>query len=404
MATHAEHDVIIVGGGLAGSSLAANLARHGLHVLVLERETRFTDRVRGEQMHPWGVTEARTLDIYDTILDHGGLQTRFWTIWAGGAPIQKRDLVDTTPHRAGSLHFYHPEIQDALLALAAAEGADVQRGVTVDSIVPGALPRVTLQREGSAETLAARLVVAADGRNSRARSWCGYASRHDPERLMIAGTLLESTSVPDDGVHLFLGPGAATLFAPQGAGRTRVYVVHVKAAGLGPFSGDGRIPVFLDQCHANGVPDGWLSGAVAAGPLAEYSGANSWVDHPAGNGVALIGDAAAAPDPSWGSGLSLTLMDVRHLRDALRATDDWDAATSAYARAHDEYYGVLRRIEHWMATLVWDQGPEADTRRARVMPRMLDDPTGLPDITGLGPGAPVEPTADRLLFGEEGLS
>ena len=47
-------DVITVGGGLAGSTLATELARAGYKVLVLERETHFKDRVRGENMLPVG--------------------------------------------------------------------------------------------------------------------------------------------------------------------------------------------------------------------------------------------------------------------------------------------------------------------------------------------------------------
>jgi flavin-dependent dehydrogenase len=39
-------DAIIVGGGLAGSTLATELARAGRKVLVLERETEFKDRTR----------------------------------------------------------------------------------------------------------------------------------------------------------------------------------------------------------------------------------------------------------------------------------------------------------------------------------------------------------------------
>ena len=38
-------DVTIVGGGLGGSSLAKVLAERGRRVLLLERETRFTDRI-----------------------------------------------------------------------------------------------------------------------------------------------------------------------------------------------------------------------------------------------------------------------------------------------------------------------------------------------------------------------
>lgn len=48
----AVYDVIVVGGGVGGSTLARAMAMHGVRVLVLEREMRFKDRVRGEQMHP----------------------------------------------------------------------------------------------------------------------------------------------------------------------------------------------------------------------------------------------------------------------------------------------------------------------------------------------------------------
>ena len=58
-----EYDLITVGGGLAGSALAKTMAEAGARVLVLERETQFKDRVRGEGMTPWGVVEARALGI-----------------------------------------------------------------------------------------------------------------------------------------------------------------------------------------------------------------------------------------------------------------------------------------------------------------------------------------------------
>ena len=52
-------DVIIIGGGIAGSALAAVLARKGRAVLVLERSTVYRDKVRGEFFHAWGVAEAQ---------------------------------------------------------------------------------------------------------------------------------------------------------------------------------------------------------------------------------------------------------------------------------------------------------------------------------------------------------
>ncbi len=58
------YDIITVGGGLGGSALAKAMAEHGARVLVVERERQFKDRVRGEAMHPWGVAEARALDVH----------------------------------------------------------------------------------------------------------------------------------------------------------------------------------------------------------------------------------------------------------------------------------------------------------------------------------------------------
>jgi 2-polyprenyl-6-methoxyphenol hydroxylase-like FAD-dependent oxidoreductase len=48
-------DVVVVGGGIGGASLAFALARAGVGVRVLEASTEFADRVRGESMQAWGV-------------------------------------------------------------------------------------------------------------------------------------------------------------------------------------------------------------------------------------------------------------------------------------------------------------------------------------------------------------
>jgi 2-polyprenyl-6-methoxyphenol hydroxylase-like FAD-dependent oxidoreductase len=125
------------------------------------------------------------------------------------------------------------------------------------------------------------------------------------------------------------------------------------------------------------------------------------VNHPYRDGVVLVGDAAAASDPSWGCGLSLTLRDVRVLRDQLLMTDDWETAAHAYAAAHDRYYGALHRIQGWATALLYDIGPEAEARRARVLPRHAEEPDRWPDMLGLGPDAPSDETARRRCFAED---
>ena len=70
-------DVVIIGGGIAGSALATVLSRAGKAVLLLERSLVYCDRVRGEHLQPWGVAEARRLGLYEPLRRAGGaLHTR----------------------------------------------------------------------------------------------------------------------------------------------------------------------------------------------------------------------------------------------------------------------------------------------------------------------------------------
>ena len=72
-------DAIVVGGGLAGSTFAGALAERGHAVLVLEKDRQFRDRVRGENMLPWGVAVARRLGIVDDLRSPAALVERLHT-------------------------------------------------------------------------------------------------------------------------------------------------------------------------------------------------------------------------------------------------------------------------------------------------------------------------------------
>lgn len=394
-------DAIVVGGGLAGSALADQLARSGRDVLVLERETRFKDRVRGENMLPWGVAAARRLGIYDDLIAAGGHPTPNWVVYTMGTPGPTRDLSRSTPGSDAALNVFHPDMQEAVLARAIAAGARVKRGATVIGIDSGAgrSPSVTFEHDGVRETLTAHIVVGADGRASQMRAWGGFDVQRNPDLLTIAGTLLQGTSVPDDTTYLAIGPGCASFWAPLGGNRARAYFIYPGVAGRRGLTGTNKVAEFLQSVQSVGVPESWLAGAASIGPLAEFDAADRWVESPAKHGVVLIGDAAAASDPSWGSGLSLTLADVEHLANALRSSDDWNVALEQYATAHDQYYGALHRIHGWMTELVWTPGPEADARRGRVFRRWGADPTGFPDGVGLGPFGPSDERARRLVLG-----
>jgi 2-polyprenyl-6-methoxyphenol hydroxylase-like FAD-dependent oxidoreductase len=396
-----DYEVITIGGGLAGSTFAAALSAAGHKVLMLDREARFKDRVRGENMVRWGVAAARRLGIVDHLLAAGGHQTRNWITYMFGDPVNHRDLAQTTPHGELSLNIFHPRMQEVLLERAGTFGVEVRRGANVIGIDagPDRDPAVMFEHQGTRQTLSARVVVGADGRASQARGWLGFEARRNLDLLVIAGTLMQGIEAPDDAVHLMFGAGCASLVAPLGDHRARIYYVYPGVHGRQGLSGKGKVPEFVNACIAAGMPRSWINGAEAIGPLGEFNGADHWIESPVKNGVALIGDAAASSDPSWGCGLSLTLLDVEHLANALLATENWNEALDRYATEHDDYYSALHRILGWMTELTWAPGPEADQRRARVFPRMMSDPRGFPDSIGLGPFGPSNEEARRLVLG-----
>lgn len=399
--TRSSYDLAIIGGGLGGSALAIAMARHGARVLVVEREGAFKDRIRGEGMTPWGTAEARELGIGELLRDACALELRYFDQYFGPMRI-RRDVTETTPQRAPCLNFLHPEMQEVLIKAAAEAGAEVRRGASVTGITtsPGSPPRMSISQDDEVEEISARLIVGADGRNSRARSWAGFTVNKDPHRLFVGGVLLEGGAAPRDAVSLIQSFGSGAIFYPQRDDRVRAYVLYHHDLRDERLQGAADMPHFIDMAQRAGVPAAWLSDTKVAGPLATFEGADHWVDHPYRDGVVLIGDAAAASDPSWGQGLSLTLRDVRTLRDKLIENSDWDAAAHAYADEHDRYYGTLHTIEEWFTTLFMEQGPIADARRQKALPLLMSDPTRQPDVLMSGPNQPLGEIERCRFFGE----
>ena len=134
-------DVVIVGGGIGSCSLGAKLANSGLNILVLERETEFYDRVRGEWMAPWGVRELMELDLYDLTMQAGGHHiTRNIGYDELLSPEDAEsmemplNLVEGVP---GPLTIEHVTLQNIAMKHAADSGCVIKRGVDKVDISSG---------------------------------------------------------------------------------------------------------------------------------------------------------------------------------------------------------------------------------------------------------------------------
>ena len=400
--TAATYDIGVIGGGVGGSALAKVMAENGARVLLLEKEARFRDRVRGEWLASWGVWEAKELGVHDAVMAAGGNELRWWDAYKGRERIEHRDLSQTTTQRLSSIAVYHPRLQESLLQAAEAAGANVRRGARAVGVRIDGLPTVVAAMDGRGVEVSCRLVVGSDGRPSGTRAWGGFEVERDPDQDMVCGVLFDAMPLPTDAAHVWniSHLGITAVHFPQGGGRVRAYFVHPSGNDY-RLSGGASVPRFIEESVRAGVPPEYYAEVTPSGPLATFSGAANWVERPHRNGVVLIGDAAWTSDPLWGQGLSLALRDARVLRDQLLKYDDWRLAANAYVDEFRRYRLTNYKAETWMFQIAHETGPDADARRARVIPKWKE--LGRPeafDVLYSGPNRELDEADRRRFFAE----
>jgi len=394
--TDRPFDVVIAGGGFAGTALGGILARGGLETVVVERERAFRDRIRGEFTWPWGCAEIDRLGILPVFDSIGALPLLRMDEYLDGEYSRSIEVVP----RPG-LTYQHVALQDALLTWAQSQGAEILRPARVFRFEPGDLPTLLIDRDGVPESITGRLVVAANGRESGAREWTGGASETDREHHRFGGVSIEGAAFPEGS--LLLGqnsPEQALLFhlTPE---HSRLYVRTfdevLQETGLAR-----SFDALLDYVRPWFSPE-VLANAKQIGPLGFFPNSNSWATKLTAPGLALIGDVAGSADPSGGHGTSLVFRDVRVLSDLLLASDDWPTALSTYESERRTYYDVIRARDRWYGEVAAGRGPEGGERRSNQAKARELDPTlaGFGAIEFLGPdGLVPDEEHRRIYFGE----
>lgn len=367
-------DAVIVGGGIAGSSLAYALASAGRTVTVLESSVDYDDRVRGEAMMPWGVREARNLGVEQVLLDAGAHVTPAWRQYVQGADepvmLPMAMMVEGIP---GSLNMRHPDACQALIEAAAAAGATVVRGVHDIKVTAGEPVSVTYSSDSSdrAGVVRAPLVVGADGRSSTVRRQAGISLRRDDPINYITGLLVDGLAgIPDDH-DVMVGEGDQMLLMfHQGGGRARLYVCAGRS-GQRRFAGPDAAVRLLAAWKPGCYP---LSELVAAGspagPCATYPGDDTWTATPFADGVVLIGDAAGHNDPIVGQGLSIAMRDARIVRDLILDGAGQPADFAPYGQERSGRMRTLRLIADVVSVTYAEDAGNRMARRAFVGDKM----------------------------------
>src|SRR5262249_51411314 len=218
-------DVLIAGGGPAGCSAAAALAELGLHVLVVDAGVNRTKQLAGELLHPSGVRDLERLGFGKLLQRSGARSIQGFAVVdnAGGAPRVR--LLPYGENRFG-IAVEHPAMTEPLWeGLSRRPGVERWRPARVSALMRnddrGIEARVR-REDGAEEQVAARLLVAADGRASPLRSLLGISEKRERLSTML-GALVDAKYLPHPGHgHLFIGGAAPVLAYEIDAGRARV--------------------------------------------------------------------------------------------------------------------------------------------------------------------------------------
>jgi len=376
-----QAEVVVVGAGIAGGSLATALARRGKSVLLLDKSVVHKDVVRGEFLVPWGVEEATKLGVLDVLLAAGGHYTPFSVPYGEGVPpdvarTRRLDLSKLIAGVAGPLTFGHPQTCQALDDAAEAAGAAVLRGISDLKVEAGNPPTLSFSVGGQHQIVKPRLIVGADGRGSAVARQAGLRPTSDPDHHLMAGLLVDEVlDWPEDEFSIGTEGDVRFYVFPQGRGRMRLYFCY-RLDQSARFSGADKERKFLEAFRLSCLPrsDLFVS-AQPAGPCHGYPNADSWIDTPVAGGIVLIGDAAGHNDPTIGQGLALAFRDARLVSEALLGSEEWTTETFVpYAEERRERMKRLRFAARQVSILTAEFTEEARMRRQRVFARMAADP------------------------------
>ena len=309
-----DFEIVVVGGGLAGSLAAIELARQGYAVALVAPRPESTDGRTTALMKP-AVEFLERLGLWSEVSD-------------SAAALSTMRIIDGTRHlfRAPTTSFHAGEIGEAAFACnvpnaalvdALSQAVAAQEGLTRFEVpVVAARDRktdVTIEL-ADGEQLTAALAVGADGRKSALRKAAGIGARtwQYPQSALVTTF---SHRLPHENIstEFHTEEGPFTQVPLPGNRSSLVWVMAPSKAEilvrLGPENLAGRIEERMQ----------WMLGEVDVEMPPQRFPLSGLIAHSFGRGrIVLVGEAAHVFPPIGAQGLNLGLRDVMALSRCLQ--------------------------------------------------------------------------------------
>ncbi len=332
-------DVLVIGAGPTGLTLASELLHRGLTVRVVDQTETPTTWSRAIGVHARSLEILREMGVADALIARGQ-KLHGATLWSGAETLARLDFAELDTAYPFLLAVPQPDTEAVLHDLLVARGGKVERGVALRSFrQDGCGVTAVIAKGTETESVRAAWMVGCDGAHSTVRKGLDLAFEGDTyeDRFLLADVKI-GWDTRDDRISTYFSDDGLVACFPLPGGRWRLIMTA-------PAGDDSAATPTLDELRVIFARRSGSGGALsdlawAARFRIHCRQVTSYRD----DRVFVAGDAAHIHSPVGGQGMNTGIQDAHNLAWKLAAVHRGLARDRLLASYHDERHAVGRSV------------------------------------------------------------